>query len=243
MKKFILRLFFTGVLVLSLSPVVHAETMQVMALSEFSTDNPSEFIEFQVYNDVSLSPELDLRAGYSVKAKVTDVVSPKRLKRNAKFSVIPVSYTDFDGVEHPISEEFVGKYSPKFEVNKGQLAKNAALTVGNYFVKGLSLGYHAVEGMVKNEEDNRLKSGVVSVYESTPLSLANNGQEIQIKKYDFFSFKFKNDKDDEEDEDDEVEDKPVQQTVSEPNQPEYDLTVPDDITIPDIPEARLPQES
>lgn len=202
MKKLLFRLFI-GIFLCFFSLAVHAETLQVMALSDFSTENPSEFIELQAYNNVSLSSTLDIRAGYKIKAKVVDVVSPKRLKRNAKFSIIPVSYIDLEEKEHTISEELIGKYSPKFEINKAEIAKNAALTVGNHFVKGISLGYHAVEGAVKNEEGNRLKSSVVSVYESTPLSLANNGQEIEITTYDCFSFKFKNDNDKDEDEDEE----------------------------------------
>lgn len=199
MKKFLFRLC-AGLFVLIFAPAVMAMTMPVMSLSEFSTENPSEFIEFQVFKDTEFNAQITLRAGYKVKARVVDVVSPKRLKRNATFSVVPVSYVDFENKEHKISDELTGKYSPKFEIDKGAIAKNAALSVGNHFVKGLSLGYHAIEGVAKNEEGNRLKSGVVSVYENTPLSLANNGVEIQIKKYDCFSFKFKNNKDEDEDE-------------------------------------------
>lgn len=57
-----------------------------------------------------------------------------------------------------------GKYS-KFVLSKEELKKippfkvmkNAALMVGNYFVKGLSIAYHFGEGFVKNEKDNRFK--------------------------------------------------------------------------------------
>ena len=186
MKKVLFKLFLS-IAICSFGVAVYAETMQVMSLSDFTTENPSEYIEVQIYNDIQLDEDLSLRSGYQVKGKVVDVVSPKRLKRDAKFSIIPVSYKDFSGVEHPIKKEHVGKYSPKFDIDKGQLAKDAALAVGNHFVKGLSLGYHAVEGAVKNEEGNRLKSSVVSIYESTPLSYANNGEEIVIKKNDFLS--------------------------------------------------------
>ena len=262
MKKILFRLFL-GIFICSFGVAVHAETMQVMALSDFSTENPSEYIEVQIYNDVMLDENLSLRSGYRMKAKVVDVVSPKRLKRNAKFSIVPVSYTDFGGVEHPIEKEFIGKYSPKFELDKGKMAKDAALAVGNYFVKGLSLGYHAVEGAVKNEEGNRFKSSVVSVYESTPLSYANNGEEIVIKKNDYFSFKFKKDKDDEEDAEEEINTEEVNKNVKSdthaeqvaPNKPETDKaiepaaipsesylkdinSVPEDFVMPDIPETK-----
>ncbi|MBO8430253.1 hypothetical protein IAC76_02590 [Spirochaetes bacterium] len=228
MKKVLFKLFLS-IAICSFGVAVYAETMQVMALSDFSTENPSEYIEVQIYNDVMLDENLSLRSGYRMKAKVVDVVSPKRLKRDAKFSIIPVSYKDFSGVEHPIEKEHVGKYSPKFDIDKGQLAKDAALAVGNHFVKGLSLGYHAVEGAVKNEEGNRLKSSVVSVYESTPLSYANNGEEIVIKKNDFFSFKFKKDKNNKDKDDSE-------DTLTKTNK--HSDSVQEDLIMPEIPAAQ-----
>ena len=65
------------------------------------------------------------------------------------------------------------------------------LSVGNHFVKGISLGYHAVEGAVKNEEGNRFKSSAVSVYESTPFSYVEKGEEIVIPKNNIFILNFK----------------------------------------------------
>ena len=228
MKKVLFKLFLS-IAICSFGVAVYAETMQVMSLSDFTTENPSEYIEVQIYNDIQLDEDLSLRSGYQVKGKVVDVVSPKRLKRDAKFSIIPVSYKDFNGVEHPIEKEHVGKYSPKFDIDKGQLAKDATLAVGNHFVKGLSLGYHAVEGAVKNEEGNRLKSSVVSIYESTPLSYANNGEEIVIKKNDFFSFKFKKDKNNKDKDDSE-------DTLTKTNK--HSDSVQEDLIMPEIPAAQ-----
>ena len=190
MKKIFSNLFL-GVIVACLGLPVLAETMQVMALSDFNTGNPVEFIEVQAFNDVWLAPGADIKSGYTLKFKVLDIKDPQRLKRNAKFNVTPISYTDLNNKEHNIQEGIVGKYSPQFKIDPVDVAKNAALTVGDHFVKGISLGYHAVEGVVKNEEGNRFKSGAVSVYENSPFSYANKGEEVDIKKYDFFSFKFK----------------------------------------------------
>lgn len=175
-----------------------AERLHVQAISDFSTENPSEFITFKALNAIELSSDIKLWGGYVVKARVDEVIPPKRLKRNASFKIIPVSFIDNEGKIYQISEEFVGKFSPKFELNKAELAKNAALGVGSYFVKGLSIGYHAVEGAVKNEEGNRAKSSVVSVYKNSPLSYVENGQELEIKEGDLFSFTFKVCEDDDE---------------------------------------------
>lgn len=199
MKKFFLRLIMS-VILCSAGFVVNAETMQVMSLSDFSTENPSEFIELRLYDDFKLDEILDLPCGYEVKARVVDITTPKRLKRNASFYIIPVSYRDLNGKEFVIEDEIKGKFSPKFNIDKVDVVKSAALTVGNHFVKGISAGYYAIEGAVKNQEGNRFKSGVVSLYEKSPLSYINNGNELEIKKGDCFSFKFKAQDADEESE-------------------------------------------
>ena len=99
-----------------------------------------------------------------------------------------------------------GKYS-KFVLSKEEIKKippttvikKAALTVGDYFVKGLSICYSFVEGVVKNEkDDNRLKSGVKNAYEESPLSLISEGEQLDIKVGDDFYLVFKTKEDEEE---------------------------------------------
>ena len=55
----------------------------------------------------------------------------------------------------------------------------------------MSLGYNAVEGAVKNEQDNRFKSSVTSVYENSPVSYVEKGNEIEISKNQVFLLNFK----------------------------------------------------
>lgn len=197
MKKIFLTLGL--VILLSVSPA-WAERLHVQSLSSFTTAAPPQFMVFKALNAIELSPSVKLWGGYIVKARISEIIPPKRLKRNASFRIEPVAYIDLNGNEYSINEDFVGKYSPKFELDKGEIAKTAALSVGSYFFKGLSLGYHAVEGAVKNEEGNRAKSSVVSVYKNSPLSYVENGQQLEIKEGDLFSFTFKtSDNDDEED--------------------------------------------
>ena len=102
----------------------------------------------------------------------------------------PVSYTD--GAEKvSIEEEMYGKYS-KFVLSKEELKKippfkvmqNAALMVGNYFIK--------------DEKDNRFKSGVTNAYEESPLSYIGEGEQLDIKVGDDFYLVFKTEEDVEE---------------------------------------------
>lgn len=195
MKKW---LCVISILSLTMTAAFAADILQVESLTKFSTaEYPSE-VQFRALNDIELSSNVKIKEGYTLTGKLVDVVSPKRLKRDAKFSFMPMYYVDNNGNTTMIKEPLEGRYSKDIEINKGELAKSAALGVGNYFVQGLSMGYYAVEGAVKNESDNRFKSSAKSVYEHSPLSYVEKGQDIEINVHDVFGLKFKID--DEEDE-------------------------------------------
>ncbi len=188
MKKI---LILTGLLLISVLPA-NAEIIKVQALSEFGTENPPAVIEVKAVSDMDLDDELLILDGYTLKGNLVDVVSPKRLKRDATFSLILTEYIDNEGQTHIISpdgKQFKGKFTTGIDYKHA--AKSAALSVGNFFVKGLSLGYAAVEGAVKNEDGNRIKSSAHSVYESTPLSYVEKGEDILIAKDQIFCLRFK----------------------------------------------------
>ena len=69
------------------------------------------------------------------------------------------------------------------------------MLVGSFVGPSIAL----VEGTIKNEQGNRAKSAVVSVYESTPLSYANKGKELEFKQGQVFIMNFKLKNEDEED--------------------------------------------
>ena len=85
-------------------------------------------------------------------------------------------------------KEHIGKY--KKEINKKKIARSVVLTAGNFAVKGLSTGVTALEGAVKNEEGNRLKSSAVAVYESSPVSYIQKGEALKIKQGEYFYIHF-----------------------------------------------------
>ncbi len=166
-----------------------AKTIPVEAMNDFSTERPLKTMSIKILQDIVVDSNLTFETGYIVKGEIVDVTDPKRLKRDAAFTFIPLSYTNLDGITVDIKGYYPAKYTTKFD--KGQLAKTAALSVGNYFIKGLSMGYSAVEGAIKNEQDNRLKSSVTEVYEKSPLSYVERGEEIVIEKNQSFYLNFK----------------------------------------------------
>ena len=173
-----------------------AATIKVQSQSDFTTENPSETLTVKAVTDLILDDGfLIINEGYILKGDIVDVSSPKRLKRDASFAFILKEYTDNNGETHKVDSLVKGKFTTKFDYKSA--AKSAALGVGSYFVKGLSSAYAAVEGAIKNEEGNRFKSGAISLYESTPISYVEKGEDIVIKKDQVFilNFKLKDEKD------------------------------------------------
>lgn len=195
MKKFLYLLVLIFGL---LCQPVFAKTVAVEALNDFSTENPSARMSIKILEDLAIDDNVVFSEGTVVDGKVVDVTDPKRLKRDATFTFVPLSYVDKNGKTIDVKGYYPAKYTTK--ISKGELAKNVGLGVGNFFVKGLSLGYSAVEGAVKNEKDNRFKSSVTEVYKDSPFSYVEKGTELVIEKNQMFYLNFKS-KDDEDESD------------------------------------------
>lgn len=189
-KKFVGIIFFLFLICQS----AYARTVMVQALEDFSTENPPDTLTVVVLESLYLNnAKLVFSGGDTITGEIVNVKDPKRLKRDASFSFVPKTCKSENGKVSEFDTHYIAKYTTL--PNKGELAKKAALGVGNYFVKGLSLGYSAVEGAVKNEKDNRFKSSVNSVYEDSPFSLVQKGDDINIKKGQVFLLNFKVDED------------------------------------------------
>ena len=184
MKKF---LNFSLLSLLLLASPVFAKTVAVEAMSGFTTENPPREMSVKLLEDIVLDDNTTLAADYILDGKIVDVTDPKRLKRNATFTFVPVSYKDKNGKVSQIKAYCPAKYTTK--INKGELAKSVGLGVGSFFVKGA----------IKNEQDNRFKSSVTNVYNDSPLSYVEKGEELVIEKEQVFFLNFKLKDDVEED--------------------------------------------
>lgn len=183
------KIFFVLAIALCTASSVFAEDMKVMALKDFSTDKPSE-IKVQVLQTMKLDEGVVIEQGSVVTGVMVDVIPAKRLKRDATFSFMPTSFVTPKRVRYSINRKYVGKFSPKIEIDKAELAKTAALSVGDYFVKGLSTGFYAVQGAIKDEKGNRFVSSVQNVYENSLLSYIEKGDATCIKAQSMFTFRF-----------------------------------------------------
>ena len=193
-NKFILSVI---AVFLSLS-VANAATdkVHVSMIGEFDTEHPSQTINVRVIEDGTLG-NYELKAGDIIHCNVIKVTDPKRGKRSASFAVCPTSYTSNDNTV-TINENYYGKYASKIiskeelkNIDKVKVGEKAVLTVGNHFVKGLTTGVTLAEGMIQNEEGNRLKSGVKKVYKDSPLSYVEKGTELELESGSNFYLIFK----------------------------------------------------
>ena len=188
MKRFLL----VFVLSLIINPVM-AKNIKVEALSSFSTANPSSTWKIKIKDNFIMEDGTRVRANTIVEGKVVEVSGPKSLKRNATFKFVPVKYYDpKDDKVKNVKRDFEGKYSSMSEINAKTVAKKGAVTAGNMLIGSfVAPAVGLVEGAVKNEKGNRAKSAVVSAYESTPLSYASKGKNIEIKQGQVFIMSFK----------------------------------------------------
>ncbi len=182
------NLFLSFIVIIATGIPVYSQTIEVEALESFSTSQPPQAVSVKFLSPVRIDKDITISGGLNVQGKLVNIKTPKRLKRNAKFSFQPIWYIDENGNKCIIHSNVTGKYTT--ELNKAGVAKNAALSVGNHFVKGLSMGVAAVEGAVENAEGNRLKSSAISLYEASPASYVEKGKDINISKGQIFYLKF-----------------------------------------------------
>lgn len=185
-------LLISAFVLLSFQPVM-AKNVKVEALSDFSTANPPQTWDLKIVEGFVTKSGYEAAAGSVITGNIVDVKEPKRLKRNASFRFIPVKYYDITTNEtYTVRKEIVGKYNSLGDITAGEVIEQGAVAAGNHFISAtIGPGVALVKGVVKNEEGNRAKSAVVSVYESTPLSYINKGKEMEIKKGQVFLMSFK----------------------------------------------------
>lgn len=173
-----------------------SDKIHVSMVGEFDTANPAQKIDVRVLEGGILGSYL-LKTGDILHCDVVKVTNPKRGKRSATFAVCPTSYTS-DGSITVIKENYYGKYSEKIiskeelkNIDAMKVGKKVALSVGNHFVKGVAPAVSLAEGMIKNEEGNRLESGVKKVYKDSAFSYVEKGQELTLDSNDSFYLIFK----------------------------------------------------
>lgn len=185
MKKFLL--LFLSLLIL---PAFAADKIHVKSLGDFDTQNPAEFLNVEVIEDGEIDDVMILK-GDIILGKITKVTDPKIGKTNAGIYLQIIGYQDKLG-EHKFNSVLSAKYAKNImseqikQTSPKKVAKKAALTVGDFYMKGLSYGVSFAEGVKNNTENNRLKSGFKNMYDESFFSLVKKGEEVTINQGDEF---------------------------------------------------------
>lgn len=188
MKKFLLCL----IILLSFS-VFAADKIQLKALVDFDSSNPSQFFSAEVLEDSLINEEV-LPKGSKINCKLLKIKDAKRAKIDTKAYFELINFENNEEIYY-FKNKYEAKYAKKV-LNKKEIKnippkkviKTAASVVGGAVVEGFSYGVSFVDGVITNEEGNRLKSGAKQVYDDSFLSYVEYGDEIDIKTGDIFYF-------------------------------------------------------
>lgn len=188
MKKILLVLIC--ILLLTTSSV-QAKTFQVVSLQCFSTEFPLEIYNIETLEKINLGHGVVIQPGTVVAGRVVKITKPRRGKRNAYFEFVPIAMR-YNGVttkiEHPsVVADIIGYRKIDPEKAAIYIAKKAT----NFIFLGASFGVSFIEGTMKAEEGDRLKSGLKQTYKDTPLSLIEPGSELNIEIGDTLKFRLK----------------------------------------------------
>lgn len=160
----------------------------VESLENFSTKNPPKTLKVRALKDFRLTSDMKIYKDAIIEGSIK-VKPPKRLKRDATFTFIPLNYSYNEGDVHFINNKYSGKYIKP--IDKKNVAKSAVLKVSNSIVPGVSAGYNLVKGAFENTEGNVAKSAAKSFYDNSPLSFLKKGNDIDIKNEEQFKIFFK----------------------------------------------------
>ena len=187
MKKLLL------IIILITSSVFASDKIKVEALEDFNSVIPSENFKAKLYEDAK-AKNLFLIKGDIIFCHLEKTKKPTRAKQDAKIYFKITSYQDKLGLhtlKTPLNAKYAKKILSKEELKKippKNIAKKVGGTVGDFFTTGVSYGISFVDGIITNNEENRLKSGIKQVYDDSFVSLIEYGNEIVIKKGDIFYF-------------------------------------------------------
>lgn len=122
MKKFLSALVLS--LIISQS-VFAAEILRAKAITPISTKHPSEFISVQVTGDTEINGNR-FEKGYILSGKMTNVIQPQTMYKNATFTFEILTYKDLNGNVHELSAPIEVKYRQQMRPN----IERSSITIG-----------------------------------------------------------------------------------------------------------------
>ena len=147
-----------------------------------------KLLSFHTIDNYKLPDNSSIEKGAVVTVKITEYVKPKRGKRNGYAKVHFVSYTvptEGNATINKSDEDMDGTLKLSTPLDKKELAKHAGVTIVGEALKvpGFSQAVAVSKGLIKpNENQSRLESAGTNLYESTPLTYTETGNNLTIEE-------------------------------------------------------------
>lgn len=154
-------------------------------------------LQFQAIEQYLISDTEYVEKDSILKLKINEYVQPKRGKRDGYLKVELISYTvpsQNDEVVVVNDKKLCGTLKLSTPKDIKEIAKGAGVTVVGHILKipGFSQAIAVSKGLIKpNPEQNRLQSAGTNLYESTPLTLAEVGENLCIEQDSIVVIKIK----------------------------------------------------
>lgn len=165
----------------------------VETIHPFTTMNPTQEISLKAVKEITFINDIKIENGSIVKAKVTEVISAKRLKQDAYFTIQILEYTIPSEKDKSVKIEdaIYATVKPYVPLTTDSVLISAGSMAAGQLVKFGSQGFSLIKGVVTAQEGhNRLVSGVEQVYKDSPLAYVEKGEEMNLNIGDLLQLIF-----------------------------------------------------
>lgn len=191
MKKIVLNILLIMFLCPSMALAeVIPHTLYAISHEHLSRNdlNINQNISFQSIDRYEISDFDYVEKNAIVTVKIKEYIEPKRGKRNGYLKVQLMSYTipsENNRIKDAQDLNIYGTLRLSTKKDKKEIAKSSGVSVAGHILKipGFSQAVAVSKGLIKpNPEQNRLQSAGTNLYESTPLTLSEYGEDIKIEE-------------------------------------------------------------
>lgn len=174
---------------LLLTPKVDAKTIKVMAVEQFSTQNPLSTYKVQAIEAQEMKGGLFLERGTIISGSVMKIYAPQRGKRDSYFEFHPTSIT-YEGKTINIGEsKILAKVVGYKPISPEKLAGSVAIKAANFILLGSSQAISFTLGALHAQNGERIKSGLDRMYKDSFVSFIEIGEELNIDVGDILLLK------------------------------------------------------
>lgn len=170
------------------------EKIQVKILKNFSGSDPYKKVEFKTENEYFTDDGILFEKDSIIRGKVIEIRDAKRAKTDAYFICKIEEYTkpsQCNKVER-LDIPLIAQSERYIKGEKIKTIESLSTTTASFLcpIPGVAPGYYLLKGMIKKEEnENRIKSGLNSVYNNSIISYIEKGAKLNLKSGDLLYLK------------------------------------------------------